>query len=103
MAGQVRPSRVKNESKHAAATECVTFVVRDLYREPMLDLLGILFSSGIMFLVVLRAIRMDRTQPWFRAPKQGVDNSGLKLRPNRLSQNTRTARRGARKDTSRAP
>jgi hypothetical protein len=68
----------------------------------MLDLLGILFSSGIMFLVVLRAIRMDRTEPWFRPPRQGVDSSGLKLRPNRLSHDTRTARHGAREDTFRA-
>jgi len=35
----------------------------------MLDLFGILFSSVIMFLVILRAIQMDRTQPWFRPPK----------------------------------
>jgi hypothetical protein len=68
----------------------------------MLDLLGIVFSSGIMFLVVLRAIRMDRTQPWFRKPKQGVDSSGLKLRPNQLSHDTRIARGGAREDTFRA-
>lgn len=34
----------------------------------MLDLFGILFSSVIMFLVILRAIQMDRTQPWFRPP-----------------------------------
>jgi hypothetical protein len=38
----------------------------------MLDLFGILFSSVIMFLVVLRAIQMDRTQPWFRPPKPGA-------------------------------
>jgi len=37
----------------------------------MLDLFGILFSSVIMFLVILRAIQMDRTQPWFRPPKSG--------------------------------
>jgi hypothetical protein len=47
----------------------------------MLDLLGILFSSVMMFLVILRAIRLDSTQPWFRPPKTGVDRSGLKLRP----------------------
>jgi hypothetical protein len=35
----------------------------------MLDLFGILFSSVIMFLVILRAIQMDRTQPWFRPPR----------------------------------
>ena len=37
----------------------------------MLDLFGILFSSVIMFLVILRAIQMDRKQPWFRPPKPG--------------------------------
>jgi hypothetical protein len=47
----------------------------------MLDLLGILFSSIMMFLVILRAIQLDSTQPWFRPPKIGVDKSGLKLRP----------------------
>lgn len=80
----------------------MTSDVRDLYTETMLDLLGILFSSGIMFLVVLRAIRMDRTQPWFRPPKQGVDSTGLKLRPNRLSHDARTSRRGAPEDNFRA-
>jgi hypothetical protein len=48
----------------------------------MLDLLGIVFSSVIMFLVILRAIQMDSTQPWFRPPKTGVDSSGLRLTPN---------------------
>jgi hypothetical protein len=48
----------------------------------MLDLAGILFSSIIMFLVILRAIQMDSTQPWFRPPKSGRDSSGLRLRPN---------------------
>jgi hypothetical protein len=47
----------------------------------MLDLLGIVFSSIMMFLVILRAIQLDSTQPWFRPPKTGVDRSGLKLRP----------------------
>jgi hypothetical protein len=47
----------------------------------MLDLLGILFSSVMMFLVILRAIQLDSTQPWFRPPKTEVDSSGLKLRP----------------------
>jgi hypothetical protein len=47
----------------------------------MLDLLGILFSSIMMFLVILRAIQLDSKEPWFRPPKTGVDGSGLKLRP----------------------
>lgn len=48
----------------------------------MLDLLGILFSSVIMFLVILRAIQLDNLQPWYRPPKEGIDRSGLALRPN---------------------
>jgi hypothetical protein len=47
----------------------------------MLDLLGIVFSSGIMFLVILRAIQLDSLQPWFKPPKLGTDSSGLRLRP----------------------
>jgi hypothetical protein len=47
----------------------------------MLDLLGIVFSSGIMLLVILRAIQLDSLQPWFRPPKTGADSSGLRLRP----------------------
>ena len=45
----------------------------------MLDLCGILFSSVIMFLVILRGIQMDRTQPWFRPPKPGGDGATPKL------------------------
>jgi hypothetical protein len=63
----------------------------------MLDLLGILFSSGIMFLVILRAIQMDSTQPWFKSPKTGVDDSGLKLRPTTSSGETHAERRRARR------
>lgn len=47
----------------------------------MLDLVGIVFSSVMMFLVILRAIQQDNLQPWFRSPKTTVDDSGLKLRP----------------------
>jgi hypothetical protein len=39
----------------------------------MLDIFGIAFSSIIMFLVVLRAVRMDRTQPWFGPPRPAGD------------------------------
>jgi hypothetical protein len=47
----------------------------------MLDLLGILFSTGIMFLVILRALQLDALLPWFRPPRTGTDSSGLRLRP----------------------
>ncbi len=46
----------------------------------MLDLFGIMVSSIIMFLVILRAVQLDRRQPWFKPPKAGSDSSGLKLR-----------------------
>jgi hypothetical protein len=49
----------------------------------MIDLFGILFSTVMMVLVILRAIELDRTQPWFKPPKSGADNSGLKLPPPR--------------------
>jgi hypothetical protein len=64
----------------------------------MLDLFGILFSSIMMFLVILRAIQMDATQPWFRSPKTGVDGSGLRLRPRNSSAEAQNERRtGARR------
>ena len=59
----------------------------------MLDLLGILFSSIIMFLVILRAIQLDNLQPWFKAPRTGVDDSGLKLKPDQTSGQETSARR----------
>jgi hypothetical protein len=46
----------------------------------MLDLFGIVFSSSIMFLVILRAIQLDSILPWFRPAKTGPDSSGLRLR-----------------------
>jgi hypothetical protein len=50
----------------------------------MLDLLGIMLSSIIMVLVILRAVQADSLQPWFRPPKQGDDSSGLQIRPNEV-------------------
>ena len=47
----------------------------------MLDLFGIVFSSIIMWLVILRAIQLDTLLPWFRPPRTGADSSGLRLRP----------------------
>ena len=51
----------------------------------MLDLFGIMFSSIIMVLVILRAIQLDSTLPWFRPEKVAADNSGLRLRPELLT------------------
>ena len=35
----------------------------------MLDLFGIMFSSTIMMLVIIRAVQLDRTQAWFQSLK----------------------------------
>jgi hypothetical protein len=59
----------------------------------MLDLLGIVFSSVMMFLVILRAIQLDAVQPWFKPPKNGVDSSGLRLRPNAFDSESQRMRR----------
>jgi hypothetical protein len=64
----------------------------------MLDLLGILFSSIMMFLVILRAIQLDSTQPWFRPPKTSVDQSGLKLRPGDAGERVPPARTTPRRE-----
>ena len=36
----------------------------------MLDLTGIMFSSVMMLMVIVRAVRLDRIQPWFQAIKR---------------------------------
>jgi hypothetical protein len=36
----------------------------------MLDLTGILFSSVIILIVVVRAVQMDRSEPWFQTTKR---------------------------------
>ena len=63
----------------------------------MLDLAGILFSSIMMFLVILRAIQMDSSQPWFRPPKTGTDNSGLRLHPDASSSGKQPTRRDVKR------
>ena len=45
----------------------------------MLDLFGIMFSSIVMMLVILRAIQSDATTPWYKATRKQPDDSGLKL------------------------
>ncbi len=35
----------------------------------MLDLTGIMFSSIMMLVVIVRALQLDRTQPWFQRVK----------------------------------
>jgi hypothetical protein len=36
---------------------------------PVLDLTGIMFSSIMMLIVIVRALQLDRTQPWFQKVK----------------------------------
>jgi hypothetical protein len=36
----------------------------------VLDLFGIMFSSIIMMLVIVRAVQLDKTQPWFQSIKR---------------------------------
>lgn len=50
----------------------------------MLDLFGIMFSSIMMLLVILRAVQLDATTPWFRTKGGDKDSSGLRLRPELL-------------------
>jgi hypothetical protein len=35
----------------------------------MLDLTGIMFSSVLMLIVIVQAVRLDRIQPWFQPLK----------------------------------
>lgn len=39
----------------------------------MLDLTGILFSSVMMLIVIVRAVQLDRTEAWFQKvkPREG--------------------------------
>ena len=36
----------------------------------MLDLTGIMFSSIMMLIVIIRALQLDHTQPWFPTMKR---------------------------------
>ena len=36
----------------------------------MLDLTGIMFSSMMMLIVIVRAVRLDQAQPWFQKIKR---------------------------------
>ena len=42
----------------------------------MLDLAGILFSSTMMLMVIIRAVRLDQRQPWFQSIKRNQETSG---------------------------
>jgi hypothetical protein len=36
----------------------------------MLDLTGIMFSSVMMLMVIVRAVRLDQIQPWFQVVRR---------------------------------
>jgi hypothetical protein len=44
----------------------------------MLDLAGIMFSSIMMLMVIVQAVRLDLAQPWFQAIKRKGKPSGEK-------------------------
>jgi DUF1365 family protein len=48
----------------------------------MLDLAGIMFSSVMMLMVIVQAVRLDGIQPWFQAVK-------LKAKPEDNSKRSR--------------
>ena len=50
----------------------------------MFDLFGIMVSSIIMLLVIVRAMQLDAVLPWFKEPKSGLDSSGLRVGPDSL-------------------
>jgi hypothetical protein len=39
----------------------------------MLDLTGIMFSSVMMLIVIVRALQLDSVQPWFQKVKRKDD------------------------------
>jgi hypothetical protein len=42
----------------------------------MLDLVGITFSGVVMLVIILRAIQLDRTLPWFEPVKSRTNPPG---------------------------
>lgn len=46
----------------------------------MLDLAGILFSSVMMLMIIIRAVRLDSIQPWFQAVKR-ADTADVNTKP----------------------
>jgi hypothetical protein len=42
----------------------------------MLDLAGILFSSVMMLFVIVRAVQLDRSEPWFQTISRKKEDAG---------------------------
>jgi hypothetical protein len=47
----------------------------------MLDLAGIMFSSVMILFVIVRAVQLDLTQPWFQTISRTDDVRQSKPRP----------------------
>ena len=47
----------------------------------MLDLAGIMFSSVMILFVIVRAVQLDLTQPWFQTIARKGDAGKSKPRP----------------------
>jgi hypothetical protein len=47
----------------------------------MLDLTGIMFSSVMMLIVIVRAVQLDRSQPWFQKIKRTDEPAPTVKRP----------------------
>ena len=60
----------------------------------MLDLLGIMVSSIMMVIVIVRATQLDRSTPWFEVPLDpNAPKSGLAKVRERAARNMPTWRR----------
>jgi hypothetical protein len=46
----------------------------------MLDVIGIFFSSVMMLLIIVQAVRLDQTRPWFEIIKQREKPAAEKTR-----------------------
>jgi hypothetical protein len=51
----------------------------------MLDIAGIMVSSMMMLMIIVRSVRLDRLQPWFQAIERKMPVGNV----------TRTSRRGS--------
>lgn len=47
----------------------------------MLDLTSITFTSAMMLLVIFRAFKLDREQPWFQTVKFQAKATGASAKP----------------------
>lgn len=56
----------------------------------MLDLFGIMFSSIVITLVLIRALQWDRTRPWFEAASNTVAKPGSEAPPSKSASRTPT-------------